>query len=222
VAGVGEVETPTQRPCIEVLEGRSRGRVFELVRRQVVIGRSPGADLHLQDAGVSRRHVKLSVLEDGSVVAVDMRSTNGMVVNGDRLERVTLHDGDVLRLGPDALLRFTTCAPKTPISPRPIEREREGEPEPTDAIPIERTAENLEQVIVLRRPKLEDLPLSARQIEVGRLVAIGLTNAAIAERLGISHRTVTSHLDHIYSRLGIGSRAALARWIVERGLLEPE
>jgi len=74
---------------------------------------------------------------------------------------------------------------------------------------------------VVRRPKLEELLLSARQIEVGRLVATGMTNAAIAEQLGISHRTVTSHLDHIYGRLGIGSRASLTRWIVERGLLEP-
>jgi DNA-binding NarL/FixJ family response regulator len=76
--------------------------------------------------------------------------------------------------------------------------------------------------IVIHRPRLEDLPLSARQIEVSRLVATGLTNAAIAEQLGISPRTVTSHLDHIYGRLGIGSRAALTRWIVERGLIEPD
>ena len=45
---------------------------------------------------------------------------------------------------------------------------------------------------------------------------------AIAEQLGISPRTVTSHLDHIYGRLGIGSRTALTRWIIENGLLEPE
>lgn len=222
-----EVETPPQRPCIEVLEGRSRGRVFELVRRHVVIGRSPGADLHIVDSGVSRRHIKLSVLDDGTVLAVDMRSTNGMIINGDRLERATLAEGDLLRLGPDALLRFTTERADE-VRARQAEREPEAaEPravEPTRPVQAspEPTQDELEKVIVVRRPKLEDLPLSARQIEVSRLVAIGLTNAAIAERLGISHRTVTSHLDHIYGRLGIGSRASLTRWIVERGLLEPE
>jgi DNA-binding CsgD family transcriptional regulator len=225
---VPEVETPPQRPCIEVLEGRSRGCVFELVRRHVVIGRSPGADLHIVDSGVSRRHIKLSLLDDGSVLAVDMRSTNGMIINGDRLERATLCEGDLLRLGPDAVLRFTTQRADE-VRARQSAREPDAaEPhiaEPTRPAllcPPEPTLDELEKVVVVRRPKLEDLPLSARQIEVSRLVAIGLTNAAIAERLGISHRTVTSHLDHIYGRLGIGSRASLTRWIVERGLLEPE
>ncbi len=198
-------------PCIEVLEGRSRGRVFELVRRQIVIGRSPGADLHIDDAGVSRRHVKLGLLADGSVVATDMRSTNGMFVNGDKLEQATLGEGDLLRLGPDAVLRFSRLGAKTVRATS----QAVAELDPRAAEQLESTQDEP------RRPKLDGLELSARQIEVGRLVAAGLTNAVIGSRLGISHRTVTSHLDHIYARLGIGSRAALARWIVEHGLLEP-
>jgi DNA-binding NarL/FixJ family response regulator len=58
--------------------------------------------------------------------------------------------------------------------------------------------------------------LTSRQLEVGELVATGMSNAEIAEELFISVRTVTSHLDHIYTRLGISSRAALAAYIAER------
>lgn len=58
-----------------------------------------------------------------------------------------------------------------------------------------------------------EVPLTDRQPEIATLVCERLTNPAIAERLGIRTRTVTSHLDHIYSRLGIGSRAELARWL---------
>lgn len=64
-------------------------------------------------------------------------------------------------------------------------------------------------------------PLSPRELDVARLVATGLKNAEVAERLGLSARTVTSHLDHIYARLGITSRAALTRHIIETGQLPP-
>ncbi len=60
--------------------------------------------------------------------------------------------------------------------------------------------------------------LTPRQLEVGELVATGMSNAEIAEELFISVRTVTSHLDHIYTRLGIGSRAALAAYVAENRL----
>jgi DNA-binding CsgD family transcriptional regulator/predicted regulator of Ras-like GTPase activity (Roadblock/LC7/MglB family) len=61
--------------------------------------------------------------------------------------------------------------------------------------------------------------LTDRQLDIARLVAMGLTNTAIGEALQISPRTVTSHLDHIYTRLGISSRAALATQLAEAGLL---
>lgn len=60
--------------------------------------------------------------------------------------------------------------------------------------------------------------LTTRQAEVARLVAEGLTNAEVAERLFISHRTVTTHLENIYRELGLGSRTALTRYVIERGL----
>jgi DNA-binding CsgD family transcriptional regulator len=63
-----------------------------------------------------------------------------------------------------------------------------------------------------------DPPLTARELDIARLVAEGLTNRDVADRLGIKPKTVGSHLDNIYARLGISSRAALTRWVLERGL----
>jgi DNA-binding CsgD family transcriptional regulator len=63
-------------------------------------------------------------------------------------------------------------------------------------------------------------PLSRRELEVGRLVATGLSNADVASRLFISPRTVSTHLDRIYERLGLSSRAALTRYLADSGLLD--
>jgi DNA-binding CsgD family transcriptional regulator len=60
--------------------------------------------------------------------------------------------------------------------------------------------------------RLADGPLTARELEVAGLLADGLTNREIAGRLYISIRTVTSHLDHIYTKLALSSRVALAEW----------
>ncbi len=56
-------------------------------------------------------------------------------------------------------------------------------------------------------------PLTGRQTEVLELVAIGMTNAEIAERLVIAPGTVKRHLDLIYERLGVGNRTAAARFL---------
>jgi predicted ATPase/DNA-binding CsgD family transcriptional regulator len=61
--------------------------------------------------------------------------------------------------------------------------------------------------------------LTAREVEVLRLVAQGLTNEQLAERLVISYRTVTTHLTSIYTKLGVTSRAAATRFAIEHHLV---
>jgi pimeloyl-ACP methyl ester carboxylesterase/DNA-binding CsgD family transcriptional regulator len=55
-------------------------------------------------------------------------------------------------------------------------------------------------------------PLTRREREIAGLVAEGLTNAEIGDRLGIRGRTVESHLERLRSKLGLASRADLAAW----------
>jgi DNA-binding NarL/FixJ family response regulator len=61
--------------------------------------------------------------------------------------------------------------------------------------------------------------LSPREVEVLGLVAEGLTNAQVAQRLFLSPRTVQRHLNSIYHKLGASSRTAATRFAIEHDLL---
>jgi predicted ATPase/DNA-binding CsgD family transcriptional regulator len=56
-------------------------------------------------------------------------------------------------------------------------------------------------------------PLTGREREIAALVARGLSNRDIAERLAISKRTVDAHVEHIYTKLSISSRVQLVNWL---------
>jgi two-component system, NarL family, response regulator NreC len=62
--------------------------------------------------------------------------------------------------------------------------------------------------------------LSERERDVLRLIALGHTNAEVAEQLFISIRTVESHRAHIQQKLGLSSRAELVRYALEHGMVE--
>ena len=62
--------------------------------------------------------------------------------------------------------------------------------------------------------------LTERQVEVLRLVAAGRTNRQIAEMLTLSPRTVEHHVQDVYARIGVSTRAGAAMFAMEHGLLE--
>lgn len=63
--------------------------------------------------------------------------------------------------------------------------------------------------------------LSAREVEVLRLVARGRTNREVAEALFLSEHTVTNHLSHIFAKTGAGNRAGATAFAFEHGLATP-
>ena len=72
-----------------------------------------------------------------------------------------------------------------------------------------------------RVPRRREGPegLTARELEVLRLVARGLSNREIGERLVISPKTVGNHVEHIYAKIGASTRAAASLFAVRQGLL---
>jgi len=74
------------------------GTRYEVKQRRVVIGRSRDCDIQLSDTNVSRRHAELRQ-EGASYWIIDLGSTNGLEVNGKRVKRAKLNDGDTITVG---------------------------------------------------------------------------------------------------------------------------
>lgn len=66
----------------------------------------------------------------------------------------------------------------------------------------------------------ERQPLSPRETEVLRLMALGHTNREIAQRLELSVRTVETHRSHIQQKLGLSTRSELTRYALDHGLID--
>ena len=62
-------------------------------------------------------------------------------------------------------------------------------------------------------------PLTAREFEVARLVADGLTNMAIAAELGVAPKTASAHVEHILAKLAMARRAEIAAWVAGNPVL---
>jgi Protein of unknown function (DUF3662)/FHA domain len=93
--GVRKLEEPTdRRQALLVTEGRRN----VLSGNRMVIGRSRECDVVVSDPNVSRRHAEVRRDENGWH-AVDLGSTNGVKVNGRRIEQVALRDGDRITIG---------------------------------------------------------------------------------------------------------------------------
>jgi hypothetical protein len=78
------------------------GRTYPLQMGSTVIGRGDQANLRLPDVGISRRHARLD-FDGAQVVLTDLGSTNGTMVNGQRVSAVALNPGDMIQLGTTTL-----------------------------------------------------------------------------------------------------------------------
>jgi pSer/pThr/pTyr-binding forkhead associated (FHA) protein len=85
-------------PMLVVVRGANAGSRFALTDDVTTIGRHPDSDVFLDDVTVSRRHAEIE--RRGAVLELsDVGSLNGTYVNGDRIERVALSEGDQLQVG---------------------------------------------------------------------------------------------------------------------------
>lgn len=78
------------------------GRTYPLSIGSTVIGRGDQATLRLPDVGISRRHARIDY-DGNQAVLTDLGSTNGSMVNGQRVSAVALNPGDMIQIGTTTL-----------------------------------------------------------------------------------------------------------------------
>jgi pSer/pThr/pTyr-binding forkhead associated (FHA) protein len=105
----GEPDQPVEPGRYIQIQGPGRALLIALGAEVTHIGRGLAADLYLDDISVSRRHAVLVPRSSGHRI-LDDRSFNGTFVNGQRIERFDLRNGDVIVLG-RVVLRYLERRP---------------------------------------------------------------------------------------------------------------
>lgn len=106
---IEDLVTPSmeaRRACLLVLHGAAIGRLHELKAGSIVLGRGDDVDIPVDDRAASRRHARIHSSAVGYVIT-DLRSTNGLYVNGRRIERHVLREGDRIQIGGRTVLEFS-------------------------------------------------------------------------------------------------------------------
>jgi DNA-binding NarL/FixJ family response regulator len=190
------------QPDIEVIAQASGGRMgvrlADELRPDVVLMdlrmpdiEGPEATREILERDPSTRVVALTVAsEDADVAAVVGAGACGFLAKDTPIDGVAV----AIRAAVQGVAWLSPRAAEVVLGRvRRDELEQEAEPEPTHE-------------------------LSARELEVLRLIARGMENAEIAHELGISPRTAKNHVSNILAKLGLPGRVQAAIYAVRRGL----
>ena len=94
-------------PCLVHISGALTDTVYWLsADKELKIGRAPENDLCIRDQSVSQFHARVVLTPKGAVFVQDLGSTNGTFVNGEKVVRHALWDGDKIHIGRQQVLRF--------------------------------------------------------------------------------------------------------------------
>jgi pSer/pThr/pTyr-binding forkhead associated (FHA) protein len=87
------------QPSLVIIDGKDKGMTFSLKgKERFKIGRAMSSDLKLSDGKISREHCVVESVRDHHII-IDLESSNGTVVNGERVKKTVLKEGDYIRLG---------------------------------------------------------------------------------------------------------------------------
>jgi pSer/pThr/pTyr-binding forkhead associated (FHA) protein len=122
------VPTPLHGYALRFISGKYQGGEFPLpINREIVVGRSSELDMVLVEDMVSRRHAKIIVTDD-QIFIQDLGSTNGTFVNGEKIKRAKLNEGDRILIGTSIIKLVAADPSSTAASPQKMEASARSRP----------------------------------------------------------------------------------------------
>jgi diguanylate cyclase (GGDEF)-like protein len=100
-----QFDKPREDVSLLVLKGPDVGQRYLVPSIGGIIGRNPEAAVNVRDPNVSRQHAAVEFTSDGRVVLTDLGSRHGVFVNGVRISRAELYDGNYVELSADTVVR---------------------------------------------------------------------------------------------------------------------
>jgi len=180
-------------------------RSVALAGERTVVGRSPEAEVRLEDEAVSWNHLEIERRGD-VLMATDLDSRNGTVLNGEPLDRPRrLRNGDTMILGGHRI--EVSVGPATPV----------GATVPSEGPSVALSEEERATAAALVAPYRSEGAFAGRPA----------TRAEIAEALHVSERTAQRRLDALAVKLGVSGEAGrdrprqIAARVIELGLDRP-
>jgi hypothetical protein len=119
VSSTMESQSPkaSRQLALRFISGKYQGGEFPLGQSQeIVVGRASDLDMVLVEDMVSRRHARIAISEN-QIVIEDLGSTNGTFVNGEKITRTTLKEGDRVLIG-TSILKVVATDPSSPAPRR--------------------------------------------------------------------------------------------------------
>jgi len=98
-------EIEDERAYILFISGPLIGKMYLLEDEHTVIGRAPDADISINDSKISRKHLNITLI-DSEAILEDLGSTNGTFINGKRIKKHLLHNGDKIHISSDTFFKF--------------------------------------------------------------------------------------------------------------------
>ncbi|HBM15173.1 MAG TPA: hypothetical protein DD381_02325 [Lentisphaeria bacterium] len=86
-------------PVLVIISDHEKGKTFQLTKNVHFCGRALNNDIQIDDISVSSVHCKFVLTGAGSYMAIDLDSTNGILLGGKVLPYVELKNGDIFKLG---------------------------------------------------------------------------------------------------------------------------